>query len=114
MSPARRTASPISLTRSSVRGWRADAPRSADPRDRGRGRAGAKRIVLQTNGRRLAYRAYARELAAASRKLVLDVSLQARSEAMHEYHTQAPGSFKQQRRDPQRARGGPRGRRDHP
>src|SRR6185369_7324063 len=57
--------------------------------------AGARRIVLQTNGRRLAYRSYARELAAASRRLVLDLSLQGSSEAMHEYHTAAPGSFKQ-------------------
>ncbi len=56
---------------------------------------GAARIIVQTNGRRLAYRAYAGELAAASSRLVLDVSLHGSSEAMHEYHTATPGSFKQ-------------------
>jgi MoaA/NifB/PqqE/SkfB family radical SAM enzyme len=56
---------------------------------------GAARIIVQTNGRRLAYRAYARELAASSKRLVLDVALQGSSEAMHEYHTATPGSFKQ-------------------
>ena len=56
---------------------------------------GAEQIIVQTNGRRLAYRSYARELAAASARLVLDVSLQGSTEAMHEYHTATPGSFKQ-------------------
>lgn len=56
---------------------------------------GAQRVVLQTNGRRLAYRTYARELAAASRRLVIDLALHGSTEAMHEYHTAAPGSFKQ-------------------
>ncbi|MDI1448937.1 radical SAM protein [Polyangium sp. 6x1] len=56
---------------------------------------GARRIVVQTNGRRLAYRAYARALREASSKLSLDVSLHGATEAMHDYHTQTPGSFKQ-------------------
>lgn len=56
---------------------------------------GARRIVVQTNGRRLAYRAYARALREASSKLSLDVSLHGSTEPMHDYHTQTPGSFKQ-------------------
>jgi MoaA/NifB/PqqE/SkfB family radical SAM enzyme len=56
---------------------------------------GAARIVLQTNGRRLAYRAYARALREASAKLVLDVSLHGATAPMHEYHTGVPGSFAQ-------------------
>jgi len=56
---------------------------------------GARRIVVQTNGRRLAYRSYARALREASRKLSLDVSLHGSTEPMHDYHTQTPGSFKQ-------------------
>lgn len=56
---------------------------------------GAARIVLQTNGRRLAYPAYARALAAASSHLSLDVSLHGSTEAMHDYHTGVEGSFKQ-------------------
>jgi MoaA/NifB/PqqE/SkfB family radical SAM enzyme len=55
---------------------------------------GASRIVVQTNGRRLAYRAYARTLAETSRRLVLDVSLHGSNDATHEYHTGTPGSFK--------------------
>ena len=58
-------------------------------------RRGAVRVIVQTNGRRLAYRTYARALAAASRKLVLDVSMHGSTEAMHDYHTATPGSFKQ-------------------
>jgi len=57
--------------------------------------AGAGRIVLQTNGRRLAYRAYATRLRQASRRLSLDVSIAGSTEAMHDYHTATPGSFKQ-------------------
>ncbi|MDI1427885.1 radical SAM protein [Polyangium sorediatum] len=56
---------------------------------------GARRIVVQTNGRRLAYRAFARALREASSKLSLDVSLHGSTEPMHDYHTQTPGSFKQ-------------------
>jgi molybdenum cofactor biosynthesis enzyme MoaA len=56
---------------------------------------GASSILVQTNGRRLAYRAYARELAAASSRLRLEVSLHGSTEAMHDHHTASPGSFKQ-------------------
>ncbi|MRG94482.1 radical SAM protein [Polyangium spumosum] len=56
---------------------------------------GARRIVVQTNGRRLAYRTYTRALREASDKLSLDVSLHGSTEVMHDYHTQTPGSFKQ-------------------
>jgi|HubBroStandDraft_6_1064221.scaffolds.fasta_scaffold85656_4 MoaA/NifB/PqqE/SkfB family radical SAM enzyme len=56
---------------------------------------GAARIVVQTNGRRLAYRAYARALGEASERLVLDVSLHGSTAPMHEYHTGVPGSFAQ-------------------
>jgi MoaA/NifB/PqqE/SkfB family radical SAM enzyme len=56
---------------------------------------GARKIVLQTNGRRFAYRAYARALREASGALSLDVSLHGSTEAMHDYHTQTPGSFRQ-------------------
>lgn len=56
---------------------------------------GARRIVVQTNGRRLAYRAYARKMREASDKLTLDVSLHGSTAPMHEYHTQTPGSFQQ-------------------
>jgi MoaA/NifB/PqqE/SkfB family radical SAM enzyme len=65
---------------------------------------GAASIILQTNGRRLAYRAYARELAASSSRLSLDVSLAGSTEAMHDYHTATPGSFKQTLRGLQSAR----------
>jgi MoaA/NifB/PqqE/SkfB family radical SAM enzyme len=56
---------------------------------------GAARIVVQTNGRRLAYRAFTRALREASTKLALDVALQGASAAMHDYHTGTPGSFEQ-------------------
>jgi MoaA/NifB/PqqE/SkfB family radical SAM enzyme len=52
-------------------------------------------VIVQTNGRRLAYRSYARELAAASRLLRLDVSLQGSTAAMHDWHTSTPESFGQ-------------------
>jgi len=54
---------------------------------------GAARVLLQTNGRRLSYAAYARALAACSKRLALDVSLLGSNAAMHDYHTRAPGSF---------------------
>lgn len=57
--------------------------------------AGAGKIVVQTNGRRLAYRSYASALKAASPRLSLDVSIAGSTEPMHDYHTGAPGSFKQ-------------------
>lgn len=56
---------------------------------------GARRILLQTNGRRLAYRAFARALRAATDKLSLNVSLHGSTEPMHDYHTQVAGSFRQ-------------------
>lgn len=55
---------------------------------------GARGVVVQTNGRRLAYAAYARELRAAGVSAV-DVSLHGSTAAMHEYHTQTEGSFAQ-------------------
>jgi MoaA/NifB/PqqE/SkfB family radical SAM enzyme len=56
---------------------------------------GASSIVVQTNGRRLAYATYARVLREASPRLGLEVSLHGASEAMHDYHTQVSGSFRQ-------------------
>lgn len=56
---------------------------------------GASRLILQTNGRRLAYPSYTRALASASSRLSLDVSLHGSTEAMHDYHTGVEGSFKQ-------------------
>ena len=56
---------------------------------------GARRVVLQTNGRRLAYLGYARSLAAACPPLALDVSVHGTTTAMHDYHTSTPGSFGQ-------------------
>ncbi len=54
---------------------------------------GARRVLLQTNARRLAYPAYARALRGATPKLALDVSLTGSTAAMHDFHTRAPGSF---------------------
>ena len=56
---------------------------------------GAARILLQTNGRRLAYRGYAAALRDASPRLSLDVSLHGSTAPMHDYHTSTPGSFAQ-------------------
>jgi MoaA/NifB/PqqE/SkfB family radical SAM enzyme len=56
---------------------------------------GAGGIVVQTNGRRLAYRAFARTLREASPRLSLDVSLQGSTPAMHDWHTGTAGSFAQ-------------------
>ncbi len=56
---------------------------------------GAASILVQTNGRRLAYRSYAGALREASPRLGLDVSLHGSTEAMHDYHTATPGSFRQ-------------------
>lgn len=57
-------------------------------------RAGARSVLVQTNGRRLAYATYATALAEAGTDAV-DVSLHGSSAAMHEYHTAVPGSFAQ-------------------
>jgi MoaA/NifB/PqqE/SkfB family radical SAM enzyme len=62
---------------------------------RGAHARGARRIIVQTNGRRFAYRAYAHALREASDKLVLDVSLHGSTAVMHEYHTQTARSFQQ-------------------
>ena len=59
---------------------------------------GASAILVQTNGRRLAYFGYARALAAAAgsgRHLSFEVSLQGSTAAMHDYHTNVEGSFAQ-------------------
>jgi MoaA/NifB/PqqE/SkfB family radical SAM enzyme len=56
---------------------------------------GASAILVQTNARRLAYKAYAKDLAAASDRLAFEVSLAGSTEAMHDWHTQVPGSFAQ-------------------
>jgi MoaA/NifB/PqqE/SkfB family radical SAM enzyme len=65
---------------------------------------GAARVVVQTNGRRLAYRAFTRALREASPRLALDVALQGATAAMHEYHTGTPGSFEQTVRGVRQAR----------
>jgi MoaA/NifB/PqqE/SkfB family radical SAM enzyme len=65
---------------------------------------GAARVVVQTNGRRLAYRAFTRALREASPRLALDVAVQGATAAMHEYHTGAPGSFEQTVRGARQAR----------
>ncbi len=67
---------------------------------------GAARVVVQTNGRRLAYRAFTRALREASTRLALDVALQGSTAAMHEYHTGTPGSFEQTVRGVRTARAG--------
>lgn len=56
--------------------------------------SGASGIVLQTNGRRLAYAPYLRELIAAGVD-GFDVSLQGSTAPMHDYHTSVPGAFAQ-------------------
>lgn len=66
---------------------------------------GASRIVVQTNGRRLAYRSYAASLRAASPRLSLDVSLHGSTAPMHDYHTCTPGSFGQATTGLRHARG---------
>jgi MoaA/NifB/PqqE/SkfB family radical SAM enzyme len=56
--------------------------------------AGATGVIVQTNGRRLAYAAFARGLVEAGATGV-DVSLHGSSAGMHEYHTRVAGSFAQ-------------------
>jgi MoaA/NifB/PqqE/SkfB family radical SAM enzyme len=56
--------------------------------------AGATRIVVQTNGRRLAYRSWTVGLRGAGADAV-EVSLYGSTAAMHEYHTNVPESFSQ-------------------
>ncbi len=57
-------------------------------------RAGARQVVVQTNARRLAYRAYAASLARAG-VTALDVSLQGPRAEVHDHHTRVEGSFQQ-------------------
>jgi len=56
---------------------------------------GAASVLVQTNGRRLAYRAFARALREASPRLRLDVSLHGATAPMHDWHTGTEGSFAQ-------------------
>lgn len=56
--------------------------------------SGATRVVVQTNGRRLAYRAFASALFEAGVDAV-DVSLHGATAPMHDYHTAVAGSFAQ-------------------
>jgi hypothetical protein len=56
--------------------------------------AGADRVLVQTNGRRLAYRGYLLSLREAGLD-GLDVSLHGPRADVHEYHTRVPGSFAQ-------------------
>ncbi|HXT01712.1 MAG TPA: radical SAM protein, partial [Elusimicrobiota bacterium] len=57
-------------------------------------KAGARWVLVQTNARRLCYPDYARALRAAGVD-ALDVSLQGSTPAMHDYHTEVPGSMAQ-------------------
>ncbi len=56
--------------------------------------AGGASALLQTNGRRLAYMAYTRELAEAGLSAV-EISLPGARQEVHDYHTRVPGSFEQ-------------------
>jgi MoaA/NifB/PqqE/SkfB family radical SAM enzyme len=55
---------------------------------------GVARVIVATNGRRLAYGSYAASLAEAGVD-GFDVSLHGSSEAMHDYHTSVQGSYLQ-------------------
>jgi MoaA/NifB/PqqE/SkfB family radical SAM enzyme len=55
---------------------------------------GAPCVLVQTNGRRLAYASYARALAGAGVG-ALDISLHGATAAMHDWHTAVEGSFAQ-------------------
>ena len=57
-------------------------------------RAGASHILVQTNGRRLAYESFARSLKDVDVS-ALDISLQGSTALMHDYHTQVSGSWAQ-------------------
>ncbi len=57
-------------------------------------KSGVEWVLLQTNARRLAYPGYAEILARAGVN-ALDASLQGSTPAMHDYHTQVPGSWTQ-------------------
>lgn len=55
---------------------------------------GAARVLVQTNGRRLAYKAFAQSLADAG-VTDIEISLQGPTPAVHDYHTQIDGSYAQ-------------------
>jgi MoaA/NifB/PqqE/SkfB family radical SAM enzyme len=57
-------------------------------------RRGIEHVVVQTNGRRLASAGYAEQLAEAG-VTGFEVSLHGPNEAVHDYHTAVPGSFRQ-------------------
>ncbi len=57
-------------------------------------KAGAAWVLVQTNARRLCYPDYARGLRAAGVD-ALDISLHGSTPAMHDYHTEVPGSWVQ-------------------
>ena len=57
-------------------------------------RLGASDVLVQTNGRRLAYASYAQSLAAAGLARV-EIALQGATAAMHDHHTGVEGSFAQ-------------------
>ena len=57
-------------------------------------RASFTQIVVQTNGRRLAYPAYAHELATTGVTAV-EISMAGPRADVHDYHTRVPGSFRQ-------------------
>ena len=66
--------------------------------------AGFEQIVVQTNGRRLAYPAYAQELAKTGVTGV-EISMAGPREDIHDYHTRVPGSFRQTLRGMRSANG---------
>jgi MoaA/NifB/PqqE/SkfB family radical SAM enzyme len=68
-------------------------PRLLDLTEHARG-LGFASVVVQSNGRRLAYGQFTRALAAAGLTGV-DLSLHGPAAPIHEYHTRVPGSFEQ-------------------
>jgi MoaA/NifB/PqqE/SkfB family radical SAM enzyme len=55
---------------------------------------GVESVLLQTNGRRLSYRAYARQLVESGLDAA-EISIHGPREKIHDYHTRVPGSFGQ-------------------
>lgn len=55
---------------------------------------GCQTVTVQTNGRRLSYRGYARRLVAAGVD-TFDISLHGPRPEVHDHHTRVPGSFEQ-------------------
>jgi MoaA/NifB/PqqE/SkfB family radical SAM enzyme len=56
--------------------------------------AGMTNVVIQSNGRMLAYSEFTRELIDAGAR-VFAIALHGATEACHDYHTRSPGSFRQ-------------------